>query len=266
MSKATQLMLSRSDLAALMAPRDYFAAAEDAFRALAENRGSAAAPMHMETARGVFHAKGGAYQNQRGYITLKLNANFPGNPERTGLPTIQGAILLCDADNGALLCILDSAEITLRRTAAASALAARHLANANARTLLLCGCGVQGLAHVEALADLFRLESVLCWDQRTDKADALAARIRTGLSLNVQTVADLGAARSAQIIATMRSRARPGARRTERNCHRRQTWTQAWRGDLGVRFNRTRGAGRRRGSDRLRARYSDRTGLKMRPA
>ncbi|HCK84244.1 MAG TPA: hypothetical protein DHW63_06925 [Hyphomonadaceae bacterium] len=203
MSGGHQLMLSRTDLATLMTTRDYFVAAEDAFRALAEGRASTAAPMHMETARGVFHAKGSLYRNQRGYVTLKLNANFPGNPERTGLPTIQGAILLCDADNGALLCILDSAEVTLRRTAAASALAARHLAPADASTLLLCGCGVQALAHVEALADLFRLETVLCWDQHPEKADVLAARISTHLSLNSQSVVDLAtAAQSAQIIVT----------------------------------------------------------------
>jgi ornithine cyclodeaminase/alanine dehydrogenase-like protein (mu-crystallin family) len=203
MSGAPQILLTRSDLAALMLPRDYLAAAEAAFTALAGGRASAAMPMHMETTHGVFHVKGGAYQSERGYVAVKLNGNFPGNPERTGLPTIQGAILLCDADNGSLLCILDSAEVTLRRTAAASALAARHLAPINASTLLLCGCGVQALAHAEALADLFTLETVLCWDQHPEKADALAARIRANLSLHAQTATDLAAAtRSADIIVT----------------------------------------------------------------
>ncbi len=203
MSVAHQVLLSRSDLAALMAPHDYLTAAEDAFRALVEGRASTAAPMHIDAAHGVFHAKGGAYCNERRYVSVKLNANFPINPERTGLPTIQGAILLCDADDGALLCILDSAEMTVRRTAAASALAARHLAPADARTLLLCGCGVQGFAHAGALADLFRLETVLCWDQRPEKAAALAARVSTDLSLPAQSVTDFAAAaRSAQIVVT----------------------------------------------------------------
>lgn len=210
MSKSPQLMLSRSDLAALMTTRDYFAAAEDAFRALAEERASTATPLHIDTARGVFHAKGGTYRSQRSYVAVKLNANFPGNPERTGLPTIQGAILLCDADNGALLCILDSAEATLRRTAAASALAARHLASPRARTLLLCGCGAQARAHVQALADLFQFDAVLCWDQHAAKADALAAHVRAELTLHAQNVEDFAtAARSAEIIVTSTTAAAP---------------------------------------------------------
>ncbi len=210
MSTAPQLILSRSDLAALMTTRDYLAAAEDAFRALGEGRASTAAPLHVETAHGVFHAKGGAYSNQRSYVALKLNGNFPGNPERNGLPTIQGAILLCAADNGALLCILDSAELTLRRTAAASALAARHLAPANARTLLLCGCGAQARAHIEALAGLFKLDAVLCWDQYAAKAEALAGQIRTELALHALSVADFAAAaQSAEIIVTSTTASAP---------------------------------------------------------
>jgi ornithine cyclodeaminase/alanine dehydrogenase-like protein (mu-crystallin family) len=201
MSGASQLMLSRGDLATLMTTRDYLIAAEDAFRAIGEGRASAATPLHVDAAHGVFHAKGGTFTNQRGYVALKFNANFPGNPERTGLPTIQGAILLCDADNGALLCILDSTEITLRRTAAASALAARHLARPDSRTLLLCGCGVQARAHFEALADLFSLDKVLCWDRDPTKAGALAAHIQTTLSLEGFAVVDFAeAVRNAEII------------------------------------------------------------------
>ena len=59
------------------------------------------------------------------YVALKLNGNFPGNPDRLGLPTIQGAILLCDGETGSLLAVMDSIEVTLRRTAAATALAAQ---------------------------------------------------------------------------------------------------------------------------------------------
>ena len=103
-------------------------------------------------ASGAFHAKGANYRSRRAYAALKLNANFPGNPARNGLPTIQGAILLCDAENGALLGAMDSIEITLRRTAAASALAARHMARSESTTALICGCGAQARAHVPAPA------------------------------------------------------------------------------------------------------------------
>src|SRR5262245_46471374 len=120
------LLLSGADLAALMRPADYLAAVERAFRALGEGAAVSPPPMCVEAHTGAFHAKAASLTGARSYVALKLNGNFPGNP-RAGLPTIQGAILLCDADAGEVLAIMDSIEVTLRRTAAATALAARHL-------------------------------------------------------------------------------------------------------------------------------------------
>ena len=54
---------------------------------------------------------------------------------------------------------MDSIEVTLRRTAAASALAARFLARPDSRTLLICGCGAQGFAHLEALREVLPLDA-----------------------------------------------------------------------------------------------------------
>src|SRR5690349_16808733 len=125
---ADTLILSRSDIAALMRPADYLAAVETGFRALAEGRAQAPSPLAIPGQGGAFHAKGASLRLERPYAALKLNGNFPDNPSARGLPTIQGAILLCDGETGAVLAILDSIEITLRRTAAATALAARHLA------------------------------------------------------------------------------------------------------------------------------------------
>ena len=141
------LLLSGADLARTMRPSDYLAAVAHGFRAGREGRASSPPPMHLHGAGGAFHAKGATLRGVRNYAALKLNGNFPGNPARR-LPTIQGAILLCDADTGSVLAILDSIEITLRRTAAASALAARCLANPGAATLAVCGCGAQAWAQI----------------------------------------------------------------------------------------------------------------------
>ena len=94
---------------------------------------------------GGFHAKGAFFAGARKVVAVKLNGNFPGNPERNGLPTIQGAILLSDAADGRLLAILDSIEITVRRTAAASALAAQCLARPGTEVLAIIGCGGQAM-------------------------------------------------------------------------------------------------------------------------
>jgi ornithine cyclodeaminase/alanine dehydrogenase-like protein (mu-crystallin family) len=92
------------------------------------------------------------------YIVAKLNANFPQNYRRFGKPTIQGVIVLYDADNGRLLAVLDSMEITIRRTAAASAVAAKYLARQNSSVATICGCGEQARAHLRALSLMFRSE------------------------------------------------------------------------------------------------------------
>jgi ornithine cyclodeaminase/alanine dehydrogenase-like protein (mu-crystallin family) len=122
----------------------------------------------------------------RAFAALKLNANFPGNIERFGLPTIQGVILLFDAETGAPLAILDSIEVTLRRTAAASALAARFLARPESASIAICGCGTQGLAQLEALADVLPLAGGAVWDQERSRADALARQARESLGLDLR--------------------------------------------------------------------------------
>ena len=73
-------------------------------------------------------------------------------------------IALFDTATGMPLALLDSIEITILRTAAASAIAARHLARADAKTLLICGCGTQGRAHLRALLLVRPLRRVLAHD------------------------------------------------------------------------------------------------------
>lgn len=178
--RGATLLLSRADIAGLMSRRDYLEAVESGFRAAAEGRAEAPAPMAVAGRGGTFHAKAAALDRDRRYVALKLNGNFPDN--QGGLPTIQGAILLCDGENGSLLAVMDSIEVTLRRTAAATALAARFLARADSATILVCGCGAQGRAQLEALCDVLPLKRCLAWDRDPGRAEALAgAAARLGL-------------------------------------------------------------------------------------
>ena len=114
-------ILRRSDIAALMDPAAYLAAVEAGFRSHANGATSVPMPMHIPVPEGGFHAKGAFILLDRRYVAVKLNGNLPDNPRRTGLPTIQGVLVLCDADDGSVLAVMDSIEITLQRTAAATA-------------------------------------------------------------------------------------------------------------------------------------------------
>ena len=65
---------------------------------------------------------------------------------------------------------MDAIEITLRRTAAASALAARYLAREEADCMAICGCGVQGRAQLAALLEVLPFKQALVWDLDSEKA------------------------------------------------------------------------------------------------
>jgi ornithine cyclodeaminase/alanine dehydrogenase-like protein (mu-crystallin family) len=197
------LLIDRATVSGLMRPADYLVAVKSAFLAGHRNEAHAPAPMHIQAIGGGFHAKGAFFVAERKVVVVKLNGNFPGNPVRCGLPTIQGAILLCDGDDGRLLAILDSIEITLRRTAAASALAAQFLARPDATTLAILGCGEQASAQVEALAEVLPLRRVLTWDMDQAKAEAICATHQGRTRLAWSVASKLGdATRTADVIVT----------------------------------------------------------------
>lgn len=201
------LLLTRAEIAGLMAPADYLGAVEAAFRALSQGLTEAPMPMAIPAVGGAFHAKGAAMLVDRKLAALKLNGNFPGNRVR-GLPTIQGAILLCDAETGVLLAIMDSIEITIRRTAAASALAATHLARSGAERLALIGCGAQARAQVEALTGVLQLKSAIAFDTDMAIARAFAASMREMLPFEAApTLRE--ATRNADVIVTCTTARRP---------------------------------------------------------
>lgn len=98
---------------------------------------------------------------------LKWVSGYPGNQAR-GLPYISGLLVLNDVDTGLPYAIMDCSWITAYRTGAATALAARHLARPDSRTVGIVACGVQGRTNLGALTVLFPIERVYAYD--LDKA------------------------------------------------------------------------------------------------
>jgi alanine dehydrogenase len=203
-------LLSQGDIAKLMRPSDYLEAVESGFRAAKAGRADSPPPMQIDGQGGAFHAKGASYDNGRSYAALKLNGNFPGNPQTNGLPTIQGAILLADAANGSLLAILDSAEVTLQRTAAASALAARHLARPESATVCIVGCGGQALPQLTALLGVLPLQRCLAFDLDPGKAGEFASATLAAFDIDCDVASNLHqAALLADVIVTVTSARAP---------------------------------------------------------
>lgn len=111
-----------------------------------------------------------------GYIGLKTVTVMLDNPQR-GRPTIEANYFLQSAENGETLAILDGKEITVRRTAAASALAADYLARKEARCLLMVGAGSLAPHVVAAHAAVRPIEQVFVWNRSAEKSDLLAAAL-----------------------------------------------------------------------------------------
>ena len=95
-------------------------------------------------------------------LGAKLVAVIGANQAR-GLPTHRASILLFDPETGALVALLDGRLITEMRTAAVSAVSAKHLARADAGVLAILGSGVQARSHLEALRLVRPLREVRAW-------------------------------------------------------------------------------------------------------
>ena len=187
-------LLGRADVERLLTPAACIAAVEDAFRQHALGNASPPGILGMHAEEGSFHVKAGLLAADRPYFAAKLNANFPQNGARHGLPTIQGAVILFDAEKGVPLAVMDSISITALRTAAASAVAAKRLANEAVDTVLICGCGGQAPAQLRALLEVRRPRRILAYDQDPGRAQALAAALAGELGVPIMPAPDLGEA------------------------------------------------------------------------
>ena len=94
---------------------------------------------------------------------IKWVSGYPENQEK-GLPYITGLLILNDVETGLPYAIMDCVWITAYRTAAATAIAAKYLADPGSSTVGILACRVQGRTNLEALNALFPLKKVWAYD------------------------------------------------------------------------------------------------------
>ena len=119
----------------------------------------------------------------------KMLSLIPDNPAR-GLPVIQGFIALFDHAGGAPVAIIEGAEVTAIRTAAASGLATRVLARPDAHTCGIFGNGVQAVTHIDAMRAARPVDEVLVWGRNPDKVEVFAREQAARTGIRVRATAD----------------------------------------------------------------------------
>ena len=131
-----------------------------------------------------------AWQGIQGYGGVKIVNVTPDNAER-GLPAVAASYLLFSETTGEHLALLDGSVLTARRTAAASAVGARYLANPQAKTLLIIGAGRVACELPEALASLFPLKKIIIWNRSPARAHDLLNSLQALQRWEIELVSDL---------------------------------------------------------------------------
>ncbi|MDG2523036.1 ornithine cyclodeaminase family protein [Caulobacter segnis] len=122
----------------------------------------------------------------------------------------EGLVVLFDGADGAPVCLADAGEVTAIRTAAASAVATDALARPDARRLAVLGMGRQAETHIQAIALVRDLESVVVWGREAGRTTEFAARMTRLTGVACMAVCDARrAVEGADIICTVTAAAEP---------------------------------------------------------
>jgi ornithine cyclodeaminase len=124
-------------------------------------------------------------------IGIKLVTVFPGN-SRQGHPAVNAVYALFSGRNGSPIATLDGTELTRRRTAAASALAARFLARPEASRLLMVGTGALAPHVIDTYTTARPISAVRVWGRTSQRAQAVSGSF-AGRSIEIEAIDDLEA-------------------------------------------------------------------------
>ncbi|MGI8917262.1 MAG: ornithine cyclodeaminase family protein [Pyrinomonadaceae bacterium] len=197
------LLLTGREVAALLTIEECMAAVEHAFKIHGESKTSPPGILGVHARDGGFHIKAGLMELNRSYFAAKVNANFPENAKRFELPTIQGVVVICDGVNGYPLALMDSIEITILRTGAATGVATKYLARPDSKIATICGCGNQGRISLRALTKVLPIEKAWVWDRDQAQAQRFAEDLVADWKIDIEVVADLQTAvRQSDVVVT----------------------------------------------------------------
>jgi len=172
------LYLAREEVARLLPPvEEQLDLVEDVYRALAAGRVELPPKPGVHPRPDSFVHAMPAYLRDEDVVALKWVSGYPGNKAR-GLPYISGLIVLNDAETGLPTAILDGAEITAARTAAASGVCIRTFAPDGWRDAAILGCGEQGVFHARLLRALNPDVRIRAYDPNAERVQRLGEDVQ----------------------------------------------------------------------------------------
>ncbi|SDA90876.1 ectoine utilization protein EutC [Sinorhizobium sp. NFACC03] len=170
---------------------DAIACVEDAFHALATKAVSMPPILRLDMPeeRGEVDVKTAYVPGLDGFA-IKISPGFFDNP-KLGLPSTNGLMVLLSTKTGLVQAVLlDNGYLTDVRTAAAGAVAARHLSRPDAAVAAIFGAGMQARLQLEALRLVRPIREARIWARDAAKAEAAAAELTEGLGFPVRADAD----------------------------------------------------------------------------
>lgn len=170
---------------------DAIACVEDAFHALATKAVSMPPILRLDMPeeRGEVDVKTAYIPGLDGFA-IKISPGFFDNP-KLGLPSTNGLMVLLSTKTGLVQAVLlDNGYLTDVRTAAAGAVAARHLSRPDAAVAAIFGAGMQARLQLEALRLVRPIREARIWARDAAKAEAAAAELTEGLGFPVRADAD----------------------------------------------------------------------------
>jgi ornithine cyclodeaminase len=168
------LVLREPEIRALIDPASCISAIEQAFTSYAAGRAELPGVIHLDVpeAHGEIHVKAG-YLHGGSCWAVKIASGFPGNTA-LGLSANDGMVIVFDATTGVPAAVLfDNGYLTDLRTAAAGAVAARHLARAEPGVVAVIGTGTQARLQIRMLAEVRTFELLRVWGRRRGAAEAV---------------------------------------------------------------------------------------------
>lgn len=196
-------LFDRERIRQTISPQPVIEAVEAAFAAVANGRTEMPAKTYLDLARynGDFRAMPAYVEtNEWDAAGIKWVNVHPDNPERYGLPTVLGMMIYSDPATARPLAVMDGTELTRQRTAAAAAVATKHLAKTDATSLGIVGAGAQSYTQVEYISTVRDIRDIVVSDIEDEAIDQFREYIADRFSVTRGSPSD---AASCDIVSTL---------------------------------------------------------------